>query len=74
MPTFWSVVAEQSGDTALAATADRSAENQSGVALRFPPQSKNLALLLSTLGFSPSQRQRREIPQPKATPWEPRPP
>ena len=37
-------------DVAMAGTADRSAETQSGVALRFPPHSKKLALILSALG------------------------
>ena len=52
----WSAPAERSGDGAWAVTADRSAENQSGVALRFPPQSKKLALLLSALDNPPVPR------------------
>jgi hypothetical protein len=37
-PRFWTAVAERSGDTAFATEAT----SKSGVALRFPPQSKTV--------------------------------
>jgi hypothetical protein len=64
---FWSAVAERSGDTAFARTGGKQTgeifrQHQSGVALRFPPQSKNLiaarprcASALNSTGFFPSE-------------------
>ena len=53
---FWTAVAERSGDTALASRGaeqptmpHRSAGGKSGVALRFPPQSKRLRTWASAL-------------------------
>jgi hypothetical protein len=46
--TIWSAVAERSGDTALRVPANF----QSGVALRFPPQSKNFGCDAGRLMFT----------------------